>query len=646
MRISHLTVRNYRSLEQLDMEVTDYTALVGANGAGKSSVLYALDWFFKGQDLDESDITDHDGSVAADSIEVAVTFSDLTTADRQALGQFGRGDLARVRRIWRRDGKGTKIVGRALQGPGFVGVRNVSSVPAMRTAYRALAQTTKGLPRLAGNVPKSDITAALDEWESQSTNLGALVEVEDVDASDLFGTNGTFQNRIRLVLIPAATDMPNQLSGATKGSALSELVGAVIADAGVRARDEWLSAHRADLQELNERVRAGVQASVTAQADRINSTLAGMVPDARVNFVPMVPEWEPRGDVAVETSVTLDGATTEITRQGHGVQRAVMIALFQSLIENPAQSEGAAHSASGEPDTGPALVICIEEPEIYQHPVRARSFGRILANLSERPGAQVVIATHSPYFVSPGQFESIRRFRIDGGRSSISIASVAEICRRSGADHAAVRKVVEKQIPTTFSEGFFADAVVLVEGDTDRVVIETLAARIGTPLDEHGIAVLVMGGKPAFRIPYALFGSLGVTTFVVVDGDAEGASRKYSGAQQSAQRAQAEASNRQATDNVTAWLPGSAARLGELPYEFGSSSVVANDFVIWRDDLESELAAWPTFVAALESTGCRLRQKNALAYRAAALDADIADMPYTLTVALRAIADANKSSLR
>ena len=39
----------------------------------------------------------------------------------------------------------------------------------------------------------------------------------------------------------------------------------------------------------------------------------------------------------------------------------------------------------------PALIICIEEPEIYQHPIRARSFARVLVELSKKEKVQVFL---------------------------------------------------------------------------------------------------------------------------------------------------------------------------------------------------------------------------------------------------------------
>lgn len=637
MKISRLSVRNYRSLAALDLELADYTALVGANGAGKSSALYALDWFFRGYDLDESDIA-QSVDFREPEIRVEVTFDDLSPTDRGVLGQFGRGQVARLARSWRLGRKGTTVTGNAFQGPGFASIRAAEGVQAVRAAYRALEHAGMGLPGLAGNVPRADVLAALDEWERLPEHFADLIEVEDVDASFLFTSTDatTLSDLIRVLLVPAATDMPGELGSSGKGSALAELIGAIVADAGIRAQQLWLEENAAAVESLNRMVLDNVGTSVFAQQERINANLRGMVPDARVSFVPTVAEWKPQAHASVATSVTIDKATTDVSRQGHGIQRAVMIALLQSLVPEVVPVTGSDAETADPPETGgPALLVCIEEPEIYQHPIRARSFGRVLAGLASRAGAQVMVATHSPYFVTPQQFTAIRRFRVEAGKTVVSEASIDSVETLSGASQSSIQKFVEKQLPTTFAEGFFADSVVLVEGDTDRVVIETLAIRLGIPFDERGISVIALGGKSALKIPAGLLESLGIPTFVVADGDADGASRNHSDEGQA--RRSADASNRSATQRLVEWLPESVPIHGTIPYTYGDPSLVTGRYVIWRDDLESELANWPSFLDALIAAGGKLRDKSVLTYRTAITEARTDDLPAVLRGAIEAI---------
>lgn len=150
MKISHIKVENYRSLKNVSFDVDDYSALVGANGSGKSSVLYALDWFFNGKPLEPTDVCGYkDGETIPEDcvVEVSVTFSGLTEHDRARLQQYGRGDTATFRRTWTM-GQKDKVVGNARQGPGFAEVRAYTKVGEFRPAYKSLREAMTELPDL------------------------------------------------------------------------------------------------------------------------------------------------------------------------------------------------------------------------------------------------------------------------------------------------------------------------------------------------------------------------------------------------------------------------------------------------------------------------------------------------------------------
>jgi OLD-like protein len=67
-------------------------------------------------------------------------------------------------------------------------------------------------------------------------------------------------------------------------------------------------------------------------------------------------------------------------------------------------------------------------------------------------------------------------------------------------------------------------AAVLVEGNSDRVAVETLAARRGRDLESEGVAVVPMGGAGNIRTTLARYGpeGLGVTLAGLYDAGEEG----------------------------------------------------------------------------------------------------------------------------
>lgn len=654
MKISRVEIKNYRSLSAVEIDVDDYSALVGANGAGKSSVLYALDWFFNGRILDRSDVHGYRIGETEEMecfIEVCVTFRDLSARDRQQLGMFGRGAISVLRKTWR-PGQQDRFSGLSLQGPGFANVRDIGKIGDFRKAYRDLSSTIDGLPNLGSTVARDSIEAALASWEAQPANSSKL-EALEVDASAILGQKGAnaLNQMIRLVLVPAATDISSQVGDSGgKGSALNSLIGAVMGEAGARATAQWLASNEASIASLQREVIESVAASTNLQAARVNARLSNLIPNAAIKLTPSTPNWLPKASPSVTTDVVIDGVANDISRQGHGVQRAVMISMFEALVPDEALAKEGHEPLDGESEQDaaarlaeqlaelPNLIVCIEEPEIYQHPVRARTFARTLSELSRQHNAQVLVATHSPYFIRPDQFSSLRRFTLRSGVTEVASTNPTAIEAATGIDASNISKIVDKRVPTEFSEGFFAGAVVLVEGDTDRAVLEAVASKIGHDLDALGVSVIEVSSKESLRIPYEILTALGVPTYVVVDADFGGADRKHPS--DPSKRDEVHASHRISTESVKAWIPGEDGILGSGSFQFGDATTITSKAAFWFDDLEEELSQWPSFMSALAQQSGSLRvRKNLYSYRQAAAYADSADIPETLRAAIKAISE-------
>ena len=654
MKISHITIRNYRSIESLEVDFDDYASFVGANGSGKSSVLYALNWLINGGNLEPADV--HSCPADADdeekTVSVTATFTELTSRDRERLEKYGRGEKLTIRRSWSIGDAKPKIVGSATQGPNFLTVRSAGSVGDARSAYTALRNIHPDLEE-PGRLPsKDELDKLLSKWEDDPTHATELEAIDDDDATNFFGFDG--QNRlkqcIRLVLVPAASDIASEVAGTKRGSAINELIGVLMANAGSTAREQWILNHATEIQELTDSMKLGVETATGLQATRINERLQTLIASAAVSFVTDVPSWVPSPSPTVTTNVVLDGIVNDVSKQGHGIQRAVMIAMFQSLTPDEGSAEQAHEIEDGETteqaedrlrlakEDLPALIICIEEPEIYQHPIRARSFARVLVELSKKEKVQVFLATHSPYFVRPADFESLRRFTLSSGESSVHQTTIDEIATEVGGASklGQVKKTVNQQLPTSFSEGFFADAVVLVEGDTDKAVLEELAQKLGRPFDAAGISILDMSGKGNLKIPATMLQKLGIPTYIVADGDALGAARAHPN--NATAETAAHNSHKADTDKLMMWLPVSTiASHGTLPFSFGDGTVVSENYAVWEDDVENELANWPSFVAAQTINSHLIRQKDMLAYRVDVVEADTSDVPPALSAVVNAI---------
>lgn len=604
MRLAAIHIENFRCLRSADIEIGPATVLVGANGTGKSSVLHALNWFFAGGTLELDDVTGHEQGLTT---SVTAVFRDFDKADRDALGKYVEGDAATFERRWSEDG-GERLTGRSRALPAFETVRAEPSAGPQRSAYQRFREDHPefGLPNVTSAQAAMD---AMNEWEVGNPEA---LESSSTSATHLFGAVGSARlaGRFDYVLIPAVAQVDKEVRDG-RGTLLRQLldrfisvrpeVRAQLADVAADARDR-----------ANEIIRQEGYTELASLAKGLTSDLQRLVPGAEVRLQP-IPVDLPVPSASIGLTITDAGLETQVDHQGHGVQRSLFMAMVQQLAA-PRAPEGDGVSA-------PRLLLAIEEPELFQHPLQARHLAKTLSRLAgDDTGIQVVYATHSEHFVSLADFTAIRRFHRDGSQgpaiSSITQATVARVAAR--LDGVVARDEIATRVRIALARGLeqavFARGVVIVEGRTDAAILEGLAEREGEGLDASGIAIVPAGGKTRLLLPWAVLEELGVPTFVLFDGDS-GLGERLRAKGQSA-----DVVDRNVAD--TCRLNEQILRvLGDDRPELIPGTRVRATFACFQDELEAELAAWDDFTVQhariLDELG-DYREKSEDAYRTAA----------------------------
>jgi putative ATP-dependent endonuclease of OLD family len=638
MRIASAHIVNFRCIRELAVDFEDVTVLVGANGAGKSSILHALSWFFNGGTLTVDDVN---GQRPGETVTVGVTFTDFDDADREALGSYVLDTEATFWRTWSDDG-GDKLTGRGRAYPDFAEIRAEAKARPKTAAYNALRERKPdlGLPAVRS---AQAVDEALSDWEADHQDQ--LTEAR-IDATHLFGFVGKAKlaRRMDFVLVPAVSD-PNVETQDARGTLLRQLLDRALGEQdGMRDR-------LADLEqtvgvELHKiMVDEGGAALDKLSAD-MTQQLSQLVSGAEVLLGARTPSVKVPA-LTVDLRVADDGLETAVGRQGHGFQRALLIAVVQELA-----AQGRRASASDEPDdeegqaeasatTPPALFLALEEPELYQHPVQARHFAATLAALTAQSGApvQVAYATHSEHFVDPAHYQRLRRCRrIQGApwpQSEVARATIERVAKRLNGvfapDQVALR--VKMTLRRQVAEAFFAKAVLLVEGDSDVGLLRGIADR-RAGLDALGVAVVQGRGKRQLLIPWAILTELGVPTHFVFDADAGVRDRMLANGkgQDEAEREH----SRMAQENLL--IMRTLGITTENPWP---TSTVDENYTVFADRLEDECATWDGFVEAVEQARQDegdWRSKSDDAYRQAAQT-----VPTTPPAPLQGIIDAAAS---
>jgi predicted ATP-dependent endonuclease of OLD family len=547
MIIKSVHIENFRSILDETLHCENLTALVGANGAGKSALLRSIDLFYN--PTPRIDVDDFYNGETGQEIVITVTFTGLNQEAKDLFGSYIQGKNLTVERVltWEGGKVSWKYHGATLQNPIFQPVRDGLAVKdrgkTAKEAYdRVMATPEYSLLPTWTNL--SAVQENLKNWEAEHPERCTRQR----DDGQFFGFREVAQGYLgkftRLLLIPAVRDASeDSAEGKTVFSTLMDLVvRSVIARkiAFVNLKEETQRKYKEIMDPAN-------LTELDTLAEKMTKTLETFVPNTKVDLewlkTPDVDFPEPQANV----KLVEDGYSSTITRTGHGLQRAFILTMLQHLaIAQAAPVTPPPQESQGKTETAleqmlPDLIIAIEEPELYQHPNRQRHLARILLQLAtgKTPGVadktQIIYATHSPLFVGIDRIDQIRllrKYQNEGNKPRVTKVISTDLEKVAVAVWKADGEQKEKFTATTMlprlqtimtpwmSEGFFADVAVLVEGEDDRAAILGVAkATKDIEMESEGFSVIPCGGKTNLDRPATIFKQLGIPVYIIWDSD-------------------------------------------------------------------------------------------------------------------------------
>lgn len=135
-----------------------------------------------------------------------------------------------------------------------------------------------------------------------------------------------------------------------------------------------------------------------------------------------------------------------------------------------AHENGAPISHSPDDPAFPGYLLLIDEPENALHPMAARAAQRHLYRLAESADWQIMLTTHSPYFINPleNHMTIVRLERaIEDGDATITPRTYrSDTIEFEGDDKQRLQAL--QHIDPSLSEIFFGSYPILVEGDTEH----------------------------------------------------------------------------------------------------------------------------------------------------------------------------------
>ncbi len=261
---------------------------------------------------------------------------------------------------------------------------------------------------------------------------------------------------------------------------------------------------------------------------------------------------------------------------GLGYQNLISI-IFKLIAYRDEWMKVGKSSSESDESIAPLHLVLIEEPEAHLHAQVQQVFIKQAYKVLRKHdqlgdnnnfSTQLVISTHSSY-IAHQQFESLRYFK----RNVVEKIATSEVINLSdtfGAEDK-TKKFTIRYLNTTHNDLFFADAVILVEGPAERILIPHFIKNNYPLLDTCYITILEIGGSHAHRLK-PLIEKLGLICLIITDIDSYDSAK--SGKCQPELRKNLITNN----DTLKSWHP-EKTNLDEL-LEISSEDKIKKDFPV------------------------------------------------------------------
>lgn len=552
MKIQSVHIRNYRKLKNCHIDFGEKkTVLVGANNSGKTSAISAIVWFLKNTErftLKEFTVTNWalintigEKWLEKDSVDDALLSShqwDNIVPSMDVWINVENGEQYRVNHLipslstW--DGKKVGVRGQYVP----------KDVTKLYTAYKEAKTKARSLE-------------ATEEWKEADSP-----ELYPKNLCDFLGKGSNLREYfdVKYYIIDPALDPDDEDEVQTTPDnelGYNPLDGLIKVDTILASRDfsdpegqtdseidtlskQFQQYYKSSGQEDEEltceglKLLGGIVTANKTYDEKLRKTFEVPVGELKnINYPGFQnPEIKIRSKIQIEESIKHDSAV-QFAIQGmeelvlpekyNGLGYRNLISIYLKLIDF---REKWLKELSEGKNIEPIHLVFVEEPEAHLHAQAQQVFVKkafeALCNnklIEENPwlSTQLVLSTHSNHVVNELDLNCMRYFKrvIDVGEK-IPVSKVVNLSSTFGIDDE-TKQFVTRYIRLTHCDIFFSDAVVLVEGPAEKILVPSFLVKAG--LDSYYISVIEVNGRHAHSFR-KLIEKIGIAALIVTDIDA------------------------------------------------------------------------------------------------------------------------------
>lgn len=534
MRISRFTIKNYKGIDSLELEMPKTIAnrpasgnllsIIGKNNAGKSSILNALQKALELGRASTEDFPHH--KPEENPISVEIEFDEISDADKAkpAIGPHRTPDNTYIIRIdWASTGAPSRKVKDAqLQFNHPENPRKKDSwlnheswkdiISIYEKQHGTFALKSENITKLEqiALAEKKTSLYRLEEWQD-----------EDKYRPNPAGWQSLLLNALpRVVYVPAIRETKDETEVGKKGATIRQLVSYMF--------EKQLDTHKT-IQSLKAAALKVSKLFAQKEKDEIVLAMEKSINDI---LTPLAGVTGHLGYSNKDIIIDLGGYTyysikdehgpeTKPEHHGHGTQRALILSLLQALAELESSDK-----------VGKGLLLLFEEPEIYLHPEMCRKMRDTLITISRRKDSQVICTTHSPVLLDLAErHDGIALLKKDPTNGKVTcFQRTKDIFNDQEEKEARQRLRMLLNFDPAVNELFFSERVCLVEGDTEMAAIGAVAEKLieTGKIDRekyqrarHEMTMISCRGKATIPAFQKVLNEFGIKYRVVHDSDSD-----------------------------------------------------------------------------------------------------------------------------
>lgn len=155
-------------------------------------------------------------------------------------------------------------------------------------------------------------------------------------------------------------------------------------------------------------------------------------------------------------------------------------------------------------------LLLLEEPELHLHPEAEQHIFDVISDIAGEDGPQVIVSTHSDVFVNQSEVSNLIRVERDG------MTTLREVQQEDSWN-------VLTDLGYSKSGLLQSDAVVFVEGLSDKLILSEWTNTLGLDIESEGVSIVELEGEGNVathgRSLVKLLQSFGIPYLFVIDSD-------------------------------------------------------------------------------------------------------------------------------